>query len=464
MKVKAQIESAAVSGEGEVSVAEDGFTLSTLFDTAFVPWSEVGALAFEDYTLTVAAAGDAYRISKLGADGEPLYNHMLAAYNDKVRACLFVGGEPAVTASANGVPVEVYGDCVVTLPPDLGARRVPLAFATGFRDEDYTVTIDVADGSSYAFSKLGYDTAPFSKAVQEGIKALREQTIAQIGEIDKAITPQQSAKVARLMPLGAAAPMGAVRAVAPTLADALEERLAQSRAAETYPAFRELCDPDEICVGFRKVDSRPDFSKYQKDFSEGALPPSDGSQSDPASPEGEDSNSDFSSGKVFPGSAGGGLAGMLQGGGMSDIINNVIPREVAESTPDSYILWLIAPVAPGVCAVEFAGGDDAAAATFVYRYGDAAVSSEAAAAQSATDATGAAAWDAFRLKLNMALEAIDFKREVIRLTDEELREPEYELYRMASDRNEALRTVRAHFAGRAIHRSMDSWKKQLQGL
>jgi hypothetical protein len=446
MKAKAQIESAAVSGEGEVSVAEDGFTLSTLFDTAFVPWSEVDAFAFEDYTLTVAAAGDAYRLTKLGADGEPLYNHMLAAYNDKVRACLFVGGEPAVTASANGVPVEVYGDCVVTLPPDLGARRVPLAFATGFRDEDYMVTIDVADGSSYAFSKLGYDTAPFSKAVQDGIKELREQTIAQIGEIDKGITPQQSAKVARLMPLGAAAPMGAVRAMAPTLADALEESLAQSRAAETYPAFKALCDPDEICVGFRKVVSE----SREADGAGGGL-------------------ADMLQG----GGAGGGVADMLQGngvagaasagGGMSDIINNVIPREVAESTPDSYILWLIAPIAPGVCAVEFAGGEDAAAATFVYRYGDAAVSYVADAAD-APSATGTAAWDAFRLKLNMALEAIDFKREVIRLTDEELREPEYELYRMASARNEALRTVRAHFAGRAIHRGMDSWKKQLQGL
>jgi hypothetical protein len=352
-----------------------------------------------------------------------------------------------VTASANGVPVEVYGDCVVTLPPDLGARRVPLAFATGFRDEDYTVTIDVADGSSYAFSKLGYDTAPFSKAVQEGIKALREQTIEQIKEIDPKITPQQSAKVARLMPLGAAAPMGAVRAVAPTLADALEERLAGSRAAETYPAFKELCDPDEICVGFRKADS--------------------GSRETGASLSGA---TDLLQG----GDAGDMLQGIMSSdgaGGVGDSLTNVSPggaipdaaRESGdpESTPDPYMLWLIAPIAPGVCAVEFAGGDDAAAATFVYRYGDAAATpADAADAPSAT----AAAWDAFRLRLNMALEAIDFKREVIRLTDEELRAPEHELCRMASARNEALRAVRAHFAGRAIHRGMESWKKQLLGF
>jgi hypothetical protein len=213
--------------------------------------------------------------------------------------------------------------------------------------------------------------------------------------------------------------MGAVRAVAPALAEAFEEKLAGSRAAETYPAFKGMCDPDEICVGFMEADAGPG--------ADGAPPA--------------------------------GIAGVLQGGAIPDAV-----RESGdpESTSDPYSLWIIAPIAPGVCAVEFAGAEDAAAATFVYRYGKG-----AGAAAPGGDARGAgtvAEWDAFRLSLNMALEAIGFKREVIRLTEEEMAQPGHAIHRMAVARCEALRTVRAHFAGRAIHRSMDSWKGQLAEL
>jgi hypothetical protein len=94
--------------------------------------------------------------------------------------------------------------------------------------------------------------------------------------------------------------------------------------------------------------------------------------------------------------------------------------------------------------VEFAGAEGEAAATFIYRFD--------------------IPWPDFRIRLNMALEAIAFKREVIRYTDEELAAPANAEYRMANDRCEALRFVRACFAGRAIHRGMDAWRQQVLAL
>jgi hypothetical protein len=74
---------------------------------------------------------------------------------------------------------------------------------------------------------------------------------------------------------------------------------------------------------------------------------------------------------------------------------------------------------------------------------------------------GSGDFEAFARQLNRALEAIAWGREVIRLTDDELRKPENADYYMAAKRTAALQFVRANFAGRVIHSSPEAWKKKL---
>jgi len=407
-KCKGFVASPLMNGEADISVAEDGFALASLFDSTHVPWADVMNLKFEDYAVYVQTRTGAYAFSKLGASGEPLFAHMLSAYGDKVRKCLFVSGSLAVTAKGDvsidgtalqGVPVEVYDNCILSLPPDLSARRVPLCFVNGFKDEDFALWISTIDGKATAYSMLGYDHAPVSKAAQDAIKALREKTITQITGLDPSLPDSAASQLARLMPGGMAAPMGAVRGIAPSFADALEAKLAESRASETYKVFQEISGADAVCVGFKANDAAP------------------------APPEAE---------AQTPESGADGTAGS----------DSAAPPA---QPPDPYMLWLVAPApSQNACAVEFAGAAEDAAATFVYRFGD--------------------DWDGFRMKLGMALEAIAFKREIIRYSDEELGKPENSDFRMTNDRNEAVRFVRGCFAGRAIHRSMDSWKAQLKGI
>jgi hypothetical protein len=100
---------------------------------------------------------------------------------------------------------------------------------------------------------------------------------------------------------------------------------------------------------------------------------------------------------------------------------------------------MIAPSPNGrFAAVEFAEADTA---TFVYKTGG--------------------SFPVFAARLNRALEAISFKREVIRLTDEELLAPEYADYYMAQKCTASLQFVRASFADRVIHSSADAWKRKL---
>jgi len=411
---KGTITSQLINDEAEISVSKDNFAVSSLFEATRVSWEEVTQLQFIDYTvyLRTKKAG-AYIISKLGQMGEQLYNHLLSAYGAKVRKCLFVKGAPIVTAKGDvyanglsaqalsGVPIEVYENSVLSLPPDLSARRTPLCFATGFTDKDFSITLKTLDGKETVYSKLGYEHAPVSKAIQDNIRALRAKLTDQIKDIDPSLNSGETSLLASLMPGGLAAPMGEIKKISRSFAAALEENIAGSRAAETYKAFQEISGADAVCIGFK-----PDWGFAAASDNDAGAPPSE----EPSDSHHETRSAD----------------------------------EEVESTP-GYMLWLAVPSPKGdACAIEFAGAENEAAATFVYRFDG--------------------SWDAFRINLGMALEAIDWKREVIRLTDEELGKPEYELYRMANDRNEALRFVRSSFAGRGIHRTFESWKTQVYGF
>ncbi|MCL2487861.1 MAG: zinc ribbon domain-containing protein, partial [Oscillospiraceae bacterium] len=254
------------------------------------------------------------------------------------------------------------------------------------------------------YAKMGYDTAVFTERMENQIRALREQSLAAVKEIDPSLTAAQASRIIKLMPLGGAAQIGELTAVAPSFTEVLAQKLAATRAAESYQIFRELCDPARIAVGFRKNEA----------FTAEALAGGDNPL------------------EQLGGLAAGNPLELLNG--LTDSAN---PEETAP--PDPYLLWLIAPSPDGqYAAVEFAEADTA---TFVYRTGG--------------------DFDRFAKKLNRALEAVSFRREVIRLSDEELRKPENADYYMAAKRTPALQFVRANFAGRIIHSSADSWKRKL---
>jgi len=290
---------------------------------------------------------------------------------------------------------------VVVLPTNLGARRVPLCFTSGIDKGDFELTLRLDTGESYTFAKLGYDTAPFTEAVEKQMHALREKTLAAVREIDPSLSTVQGSQLVKLIPQGASASYGQLAGTAPSFAAALEEKIKDPRAAEGYKAFKEICDPAKILIGFRKNEAY----------------------------EGEGEGLSALAGKDTGALPGGSDAGGVSEGG----------EEGEAQDRDPYLLWLIAPSPDGqFAAVEFAEAD---AATFVYKTGG--------------------DFDGFARQLSRALEAIDFKREVIRLSDEELLKPEYADYYMASRRTAALGLIRANFVGRVIHSSPETWKRKL---
>ena len=72
--------------------------------------------------------------------------------------------------------------------------------------------------------------------------------------------------------------------------------------------------------------------------------------------------------------------------------------------------------------------------------------------------------DDFLKKINRAMLAINFRREPIYLSDEKLKEPQYEKYQHAMAKIPALIELRKLFIGRVIHSSFEQWKKDTEDL
>lgn len=383
MEYSAQVASPTVSGEVKLAIGDKSFSIKGAFDILEIPYAEINSIVFADYTVKVSADSGEYAFGRMGEWAQRFYDALCEAFNKAVLRSLFVQGSPAITATGDysfretggsgsraKAKMQVFENCVVALPPDLGARRIPLCFLSGMDAKDFTLTLKLESNDTYSFSKLGYDTDITKQTIEKNKRAMLEKALSAVKKLDPSVPSAAASQLAKHLQQGAAAQLGVLSSISPSFVEVLEGKIAQTRAAEYYSELKTMCESAKIFVGFTNASNW--------------------------------------------GTAGAG--------------------------GDYY--WFIAPSKSGKYAiVEFS---EANTATFIYRTNG--------------------SFDAFARQLNRALEAINFKREVISLSDAELRKPEYADYYMASKRTSALKLVRANFEDRIVHTTPAAWKRKIEEI
>jgi hypothetical protein len=283
MEYSGIVKSERINGKAQIIVEPDGLLLVTPFDTFPIPYMDIEKFSLQDHTAHIETVTGSCEISGLGLAGEPFLDAVCAAYNDKVRKALFVEGAPLLktkgefqcreggwTETGRGT-LEVYGDCVLLLPPNAGARRVPLCFVTAMDATSYALTLHLDGGDSYTFTKMGYDAAPFADMVERQLKAIRQRALERVKALDPTLTSIQAADIAKRMPEGIAAMVGDLTQIAPSFVRALEEKIGESRAAHSYAVFKTICEPERICVGMIENEPAGDAAEGQEDAGEGMM-------------------------------------------------------------------------------------------------------------------------------------------------------------------------------------------------
>jgi len=261
---QAQVASAALNGPVSLRIGEDGLDVDSLFQPVFIAFADIVEIAHSDYVVIVTTGDDRFTFSGLGSGCDGFHLDLLAGFNAKVRLALFAAGKPGFQAEGDfrfregGAEVvqghglvEVYDDCVLLLPPNDQARRVPLVFATDMKTEPFGAAIQIDGGDWYEVTRLGRDADAFVATVQAKLVGLRQKSVEAVRALDATLSAQQLAAIAAKMPPGVAVPQGELAGVAPSYVAALEKRIADSRAADPYTAFKTVCDPSRICMGLK---------------------------------------------------------------------------------------------------------------------------------------------------------------------------------------------------------------------
>lgn len=323
------VECSLFSEEAKITVDTEGLLIAARFDQLPIHYGEIQAFALADSRVELRTAAGTVAFSRMGQNAQWLYEKLYAAYNKAVEKALLVEGSPNFEAEGDYIAEEtgmtrqghgairLYEDCLLLLPPDENARRIPLCFLTGMEKGSFSLTLALSTGERYTLRGLGRELDNLERLLTGSLRQLREQTLAFHKELAPNLGSMQAAMATKLMPLGTAAELKKLVPAAPPLADALEEAVKESRMAQTYPWLHDLCDGAGLTAGVLP-------------------PPKEPEEEQPVMPEMPDAPDDGQE-----------------------------PDEEAEPKP---ILWVIAPDREKrIAAVELALADDEAAATYLYR-------------------------------------------------------------------------------------------------
>lgn len=380
-RFEAIVQSERFNGNAAIAVNEDHLLFEGPGKTMAVPYANIDKFHTQNYRMYIETDNmGLITLSGMGRDLDSMYEQLWNSYNDRTLKAFFVSGDPILETegeyrysddggSAEGrAKIKLYENCLCILPPDAGARRIPLCFMREPVMTGFAISMTLDTDERYEVIRLGSSTRRLYELICENITAILNKAAATAREMDGSLSPGQVSQIAGLMPEGAAASCYVLESISRTYVKALEDNIARSRAASSYEYFKEICSSRELFAGIKSGLSRSE---------------------------------------------------------------------------EGQAVW-VAAVRDGAAAVELALGEESAAATYLYRFrGDK---------------------DSFFRRLNHAMEAISFHREVVSMPPEELERAENALYAMAVKRTGALRFLRGCFAGRAIHRTDESWKRAVDGI
>lgn len=402
----AQAASPIVSGEVKMTIGDNALSAVSLFDAIEITYAEINALELADYVVTVRADSGDYTFSRMGSWCQPFYDSLLEAYNKAVLRSMFIRGNPELTASGDYYYSEYGND---------GGGKAPICV---FDNNVTALPPDLSARRVPLCFLSGIEKGEFTLTLT--LDAGERYTYSKLGyetDVFADAVEKQTRKLREKT-------LAAVKEIDVSLTSAQASQLARlmpQGAAASFGAIAGVAPSfaaalESKIAATRAAESHTVFKElchpaniwvgFRKNENYNInMEQSDDAEADPE-------QSDDAA---------------------------IAPEQSDDVPTDPYLLWLIAPSPDGLyAAVEFA---EANSATFVYRTGG--------------------DFNVFARQINRALEAINFKREVIRLSDEELQKPENSDYYMAAKRNAALQFVRSNFAGRIIHSGADNWKRKL---
>ncbi|MFA5450838.1 MAG: hypothetical protein WC231_02445 [Dehalococcoidales bacterium] len=261
------LDSPDLTGEVQITIDEDSLLLFTALDQSAVNYADITSIELVDYTVSVATPERVFKISRLGASCNWFFQDLRNAYNRQVLKALYVQGSVILETSGeyvitdnnkrlNGTGIiQLYRNCLCILPSDKNARRIPLSFISGMKQDQYTLTLNLTSKESISLSKLGYDTDTLLDKLTAQMVCLKENRLSFIRTLDPAMSMSKAVEAARIMPTDQAAPLDILSSSFPSLAKSIKEKIKTSRIADTFKLLQEIGEGKKLLVGIKEKPS-----------------------------------------------------------------------------------------------------------------------------------------------------------------------------------------------------------------
>lgn len=415
---KGNVASAGYNGEATLIIDEKGLTVSSLFSDFAAGFENLLAIRAGDYTVDVVVEGDTFCCSRLGQANDWFASNLTKAFNRAVTKALKTKGECLFETKGSlayeGLhikgTIQIFEDSICLLPPRLEARRLPFALVNGLKKEDYSLSLQLVTGENAAISMVGRDLEPLEKCIVQRVRAIREKGGALAASLCGELSEGDKAKAGNIIAEKIAVPVSRLAAL-PKLHEAIMKKIAGSDMGSTWKKLCELCNGQKAAVGIWELPEE-EVEKAKEKLLEKMQ-----------------------------------AAAEATGGDGAEVSIELTPEQEEALR---WMVWAAVPSKDETLAVLEAAFPGEDVATYIYRM--------------------PGTWEDFLPILNRGMEAIDFDREYILISEDKLYGTggsdggeNIADKKMLISRTQAARVLRQCFAGRVIHRSLASWEKGLRG-
>ncbi len=311
--------------------------------------------------------------------------------------------------------IRLYDNAIVVLPQKNEPIRQPYCYITNVNKQDYKLTITNESQEKIELTRLGQNFDPLAKALSDAINKMILRTQQTIKELIPEATPITINKLAALMKDGRAAKRVEIEQYSPDFWRRLTKKIDEANLTMEYEFLNSLAAKDQVCVGIKR----------------GLMGDLTGSyiwMLFPLLNPGTNRLSNTIALEAFS------TIDKTEENGNSET------EEENNQTPDEEQK----PAATG--------------ATYFFRQTGRNKYSQT------KDEDLTKELESFIKNINRSMIEINFRREPIYLTDNQLDSSEYTQYRFAIAKISSLKTLRDQFIGRIIHASQKQWQADVTSL
>jgi hypothetical protein len=416
-------------GEAQAQLDEENLSILPKFGEALhIPLRDISLITQANYTIElVLTSKEKLTLSKLGRGLEDLFRGTSQLRNEVMLKDLLMT-ETVVKAGAQADFVyldetgkekqkgtcepRLYETAMVVITDSGDLHRIPYCDVARVLEEPYQVVVGTEYGESIVLSKMGKEFDPWKRDLSAAMNALTVKVQESLKVLLPTSDPSVIRRVARLMKEGRAARRLDIDSISPDLWGKMEKKLEAIGLKDEYAFLKSLGQGKRMCIGMKR-----------------------------------------------------GLMGDLTG----EYVWFLAPIYSTNPKEPGNAIALEAGVSGGEDAGQGAGEGGSEAAGKVGRGGGKAtyffrIAGRADYPNFKSLEDLEAEVDRAIARMNRCMLAINFRREPIYLSDEQMEEPAYARYQYAVQKIPELRELRCLFIGRVIHSSPEQWQKDIRNL